>query len=192
MQSYPTDFLQKLRSQDPWAFGQVYDSYVDQFFRYIKWHYTIPDAQAHDIVSDIFVKIWGALPRLDVTQSFSWRIWTVARNTLKDYFKKHTETHFAAFNAIWHDDEAGSEAREDTLADPKDFLKWFHVNDTFERIQEAMNTLEETYKLPLYFVYVEEMSYEEVALHLAISQEAVRQRLSRGLKKLQEKLSHLR
>lgn len=66
------------------------------------------------------------------------------------------------------------------------------MNDTFERIQEAMNTLEDTYKLPLYFVYVEEMSYEEVALQLAISQEAVRQRLSRGLKKLQEKLSHLR
>jgi RNA polymerase sigma factor (sigma-70 family) len=53
------------------------------------------------------------------------------------------------------------------------------VSFTHHAIQSSIAQLEDTYKDPILLKYVEEYSYEEIAKTLNISQDAVRQRISR-------------
>lgn len=55
-------------------------------------------------------------------------------------------------------------------------------------VWEAVQSLEETYRLPIYLFYFQELSTEEIAKALSIRSGAVRMRLSRGRDMLREML----
>lgn len=57
-----------------------------------------------------------------------------------------------------------------------------------ELVWEAVQKLEETYRLPIYLFYFQELSTEEIAKALSIRPGAVRMRLSRGRDMLREML----
>ena len=190
MKDYDNAFLKKLLNQDADAFSKIYDEFVDQFYRYIKSHYTIDEWEIHDILWDIFMKIRQALPRLDVNSSLSWLLRTIARNHIKDYFKRNSEIPFSSFTTT--NDEWANQSREDGLPAPDDIIKSSHTAFTHHAIQACIAQLEETYRDPIILKYVEEYTYEEIAKTLNVSQDAVRQRISRWLKRLSDALSHLK
>lgn len=189
MKEYNKQFLHKLQKQDPAAFSTIYDELVDQFFRYIKSNYFLDNDTVQDIVWDIFVKIRQALPKLDVESSLSGFLWTIARNHVKDHFKRHDEVLFSELS--WSNEDGESVAREDGLADASDIMKNMQTSHTFEQIQQAMDSMDASYKEAIYMKYIEEFSYEEISERLWLSQDAIRQRISRWLKRLTDMLSHL-
>ena len=79
--------VQRAQGGDAEAFGELYDRYVDQVYRYI--HYRVPSAQlAEDLTSETFLR---ALRRIS---SFTWQgrdvgAWfvTIARNLIADHYK---------------------------------------------------------------------------------------------------------
>ncbi len=189
MREYDKTFLHKLQKQDAHAFNIIYDELVDQFFRYIKSNFSLDDATIQDILSDIFIKIWQALPKLDTKASLSWFLWTIAKNHVKDHFKRHDDIPFAHFNT--QNDDGENQSWEDGLASADDIIRNSHTSYTFDQIQEAMKSLESSYKDVVRLKYIEEYTHEEIAGTLGISQDAVRQRLSRWLKRLNEMLAHI-
>lgn len=56
------------------------------------------------------------------------------------------------------------------------------------RVWEALQSLAEDYRLPIYLFYFQELSTQEIAKVLAIRPGAVRMRLTRGREQLREKL----
>lgn len=56
------------------------------------------------------------------------------------------------------------------------------------RVWEALQSLAEDYRLPIYLFYFQELSTQEIAKILAIRPGAVRMRLTRGREQLREKL----
>ena len=56
------------------------------------------------------------------------------------------------------------------------------------RVWEALQSLAEDYRLPIYLFYFQELSTQEIAKALAIRPGAVRMRLTRGREQLREKL----
>ena len=56
------------------------------------------------------------------------------------------------------------------------------------RVWEALQSLSEDYRLPIYLFYFQELSTQEIAKILAIRPGAVRMRLTRGREQLREKL----
>lgn len=56
------------------------------------------------------------------------------------------------------------------------------------RVWEALQSLAEDYRLPIYLFYFQELSTQEIAKVLAIRPGAVRMRLTRGRDQLREKL----
>lgn len=56
------------------------------------------------------------------------------------------------------------------------------------QVWEALQSLSEDYRLPIYLFYFQELSTQEIAKILAIRPGAVRMRLSRGRDQLREKL----
>lgn len=175
-------FKELLVQQDEEAFNKFYLDTVDIFFRYLKANYFIEDDDMQDIISDFYIKCRNGLPNFDIDQSFSGWVWSIFKNTLKDFWKKRWES---AFSEI---DTESELSFEDSLEDEEDFTQILDNEYTFEQIQQAMYDLDETNKEIISLKYIEEKSYWDIAWILWISQDLVRQRCSRALKALKIKL----
>lgn len=82
--------------------------------------------------------------------------------------------------STWRRKTAPLSQREDVpvlFREPEENLVW-----------EAVQSLEDAYRLPIYLYYFQEMSTREIAKALSLRPGTVRMRLSRGREKLREKL----
>ena len=157
MVAFDTEHIKKLQQQDQNAFNQFYVETVDMFFRYINANYFIIKQDAEDIISDFYVKFWEAVKSYKEDQSFNAYFWTIFKNTLKDFFKKNTDTPFTDLRT----DEEG-EAFEDTLVDDIDLTKLLENDFKFEQIEKAMKQLDDISKEIIYFKFIEEKTNEEI------------------------------
>lgn len=94
MVTFDTENIKKLKEQDQNAFNQFYLQTVDMFFRYINAHYFISKQDAEDIISDFYVKFREGVKSYKEGQSFTAYFRTIFKNTLKDFFKKNSDTPF--------------------------------------------------------------------------------------------------
>lgn len=98
MFSFDSGFVQRLKQQDHNAFNEFYLKTVDVFSRYINGNYSVTQSDAQEVISDFYLKIWDVLKKIDEDQNFSVYVWTIFKNTLKDYFKKMSDIPFTQIN----------------------------------------------------------------------------------------------
>jgi RNA polymerase sigma-70 factor (ECF subfamily) len=162
--------------KDPHAFAQFYEMTVQTFYRYLTSHYYLTKAQRDDLLSDYYLKLWQVVDKYDPTYKFTTFVWVVFKNLVKDYFKKSKE-------GILDEEEYGERASwEPALVD------LLEHDYQFSQIQHALQSLDVDAQEVIFLKYIEDLSYEEITALLGGSQEALRQRLSRALKKLKEAL----
>lgn len=172
-----------MKAQDPNAFNEFYLQTVDIFFRYINANYFLPKEDAEDIISDFYMKFREAIKKFDEKLSFTWYFWTIFKNTLKDFFKKNTDIAFTELKASEEDQDF-----EDTLMDDFDISAFMENDFSFERIQQVMKQLDTTSRDIIYFKFIEEKTNEEISLITGITNDAIRQRISRAIKYLKQLL----
>ena len=175
-------FKKLLTQQDEESFNKFYLETVDIFFRYLKANYFIKEDDIQDIITDFYIKCWNWFPNFDLNQNFSGWVWSIFKNTLKDFRKKKWET---AFSEI---DSENDVPFEDSLEDEEDYTKILDNEYTFDQIQKAIIELDEVSKEVISLKFIEEKSYKEISEILWISQDLVRQKCSRALKALKIKL----
>ena len=173
------DFIEKLVKQDQWAFNEFYLKTVDMFFRYIQSNFYLSKHEAEDIISDFYVKWWTVVKKYDNKQSFSWFMRTVFKNLLKDNFKKHTDISFSSFDKIedWV-------KFDEKLEDDFDMFDLLEADFQYEHIESAMKKLNKEDREIIYLKFIEETDNKNIAKILWISNDNVRQKLSRAMKKL--------
>lgn len=182
---FSKEFIEQLVKQDQQAFNEFYLKTVDMFFRYLNSNFFLDKEEAEDIVSDFYVKWRKTVKKYDQKQSFSAFVWTVFKNLLKDNFKKHKEIAFSRF-----DDKDGWMSFEETIEDDFDIFELMETNFQFEQIENAMKQLDPDDREVIFLKFIEEKENKEIADILQISNENVRQKLSRSLKKLKSLLSY--
>lgn len=180
-----TEHIKKLKQQDQNAFNQFYLQTVDMFFRYINANYSIAQQDAEDIISDFYVKFWEWVKAYKEDQSFSAYFWTIFKNTIKDFFKKNSDT---PFTDLQQDEEW--ESFEDTLVDDVDITKLLESSFKFQQIEKAMKRLDDISKDIIYFKFIEEKTNEEISSITWTSNDMIRQRLSRAIKQLKKLLEN--
>ena len=178
-------FLLLLIQQDSWAFNTFYLQTVDVFFRYLKSNFFLSQEDAEDIIADFYVKFWTAVTKYDIEQSFSAYTWAIFKNTVKDYFKKHKDLPFTELDT----DDEEAEKFEDTLVDDEDFNAFLQQDFELDQIKEAMQELDSLSREIVFLRFIEDKSYSEIEEQLLISQDTIRQRISRALKKLKDILN---
>lgn len=156
---FDRETITKLKQQDQNAFNQFYLHTVDMFFRYINANYFISKPDAEDIISDFYVKFWEAVKSFKEGQSFNAYFRTIFKNTLKDFFKKNSDT---PFTDLQPDDDGIP--FEDTLLDEEDMTHLLENNFKFDHIQKAMKMLDDVSKDVIYFRFIEEKTNEEIAV----------------------------
>lgn len=178
-------FLLLLIQQDAGAFNTFYLKTVDIFFRYLQNNFFLSQQECEDIIADFYVKFWNAVGKYDIEQSFSAYTWTIFKNTVKDSFKKAKDMPFSLLDV-----EGGeSERFEETLVDESDFSDFLQQDFQFEQIQKAMLELDSLSREIITLKYIEGKSNIEIEEMLMLTQEVIRQRISRALKKLRTLLN---
>ena len=173
-------FLLLLIQQDAGAYNTFYLQTVDVFFRYLQSNFFLSPEDSEDIIADFYVKFRNAVTKYDINQSFSAYVRTIFRNTLKDYFKKHKELSFSQLDG---DDEEG-EKFEDTLIEESEVAELLQQDFELAQIKAAMQELDALSREIIFLKYIEHRSNTEIEEQLLISQEVIRQRISRAFKKL--------
>ncbi len=84
--------IEKYKSWDINAFGEIYEKYVNQIYRFV--YLKVSSKQtAEDIVSEAFMKCLNSLESFDPKSESSLKSWiyTVSYNLVKDYYRTKKE-----------------------------------------------------------------------------------------------------
>ena len=133
------------------AFTEIVKAYSERLFWYVR-RYVSSHEDADDIVQDIFVKVWAALPSFrGESQLFTW-LYRIATNEALNYVRRQKVRAALSFRPI----DAEMERRVDE--DP-----WFNGDEAERTLMKALQKLPLKQRGVFSMRYFEDMSYEEIS-----------------------------
>lgn len=154
-----------------------YDAYAELVNKYSNLVYAVAvsktrDAyQAEDIAQEVFVKAWMNLSHLGEGEKFSSWLITITKNQCMDVLRKKTRLK--------------EEAKGHELPESQELL---HKSGLKELLWDALDTLEEKYRVVLVMNYITGYTAKEISSLLSISQSAIESRLRRAKENLKREL----
>ena len=112
------------------SFAKLYNNYFPRIYNYV--HYCVSDFHvADDIVSQIFEKLFTKYSYYQKEKaSFSTWLFTIARNTITDYYRSKSKAHITSLETC--------EEIMDSQKDPCDAVAF---NETQKELLKALSTL---------------------------------------------------
>jgi|SRR5579872_2961874 len=154
------------------AFERLLEEYRHKVFR-LACSLLNDSAAAEDATQDIFLKIWKALPGFRGASSISTWIYAIARNTCLTRRRTAAAERALPLDAA---DVDGIPARETTSGASAD-------------LRAAIGRLPAKYAQVLVLFYLEDRSYQQVALALGLPMGTVKTYLHRAKKELAQELA---
>ena len=137
--------------------------------------------QAEDLAQITFVKAWKNIRRYDRKKSFKTWLFTIARNSALDYFKKKKTIPFSDFSDATGYNPLENMPDEQIL--PDELLEKIDSRGEFEKILEKIPA---PYQLILNLRYKEDFSLAEIAGILKTPYNTVKSRHQRALAALKK------
>jgi RNA polymerase sigma factor (sigma-70 family) len=137
--------------------------------------------RSEDIAQEIFITAWRKLNSLQEPAKFKAWLYGIARNLIHNAFRQHTRNPLAGAESLEDGTEPASSAEEpdeQAISKEEETILW-HV----------LSGLPLVYREPMVLFYRQNESIPQVADVLALSEEAVRQRLSRGRALLNDRVT---
>ena len=152
--------------------AELYEQYYGKIMAYIRSR--IRDREtAEDLCSDVFTKVCASIDSFDSDKaSVSTWIYTIARNTLTDYYRTRR-----VYEEIPEDFEDGSNIEESVCNE-----------DMLERLADALETLDERERSIVILHYYSGKTLGEIAERLGISYAYVKVLHNKALSRLKSKL----
>ncbi|MEW6305780.1 MAG: sigma-70 family RNA polymerase sigma factor, partial [Verrucomicrobiota bacterium] len=139
--------------------------------------------RSEDLAQETFVTAWKELQRLREREKFKSWLCGIARNVINNALRRGTRDatlHAAPLDAVPESAAATAAPTEHIITQEEETLVW-----------NALEQIPETYREPLVLFYREGQSVHSVAQELELSEDAVKQRLSRGRQMLKEQVASL-
>jgi RNA polymerase sigma-70 factor, ECF subfamily len=163
---------------DVQAFSLLLDRYLSPMYGFV-FQMARDREMTDDIVQETCIKAWKHLSGFDLDKSFKTWIFTIAKRTALDYFKKKKAIPFSAF-----DDGDGGSIFEDVSDIREKPDEEFIQNESIEELDKALDLLPEGSKNILVLAYKEDLSLQEIAEVLGEPYNTVKSRHNRALRKL--------
>lgn len=157
--------------------ARSYEELVRRYERLVGrvlYSYARRELSVEDLVQETFLKAYDKLGTFNPDYRFKPWLLTIANNLGVDTLRRRREV--IEFNADVHAEPMGGPEVAAIEADRS------------RSVQQVIETLPETYSVPLILRYTEEMSYAEIAEVLDITVQAVKSRLFRARNMLAERL----
>lgn len=161
------------------AFSHLYDYFAPRIYKFIQFKVQSRE-QAEDILQDTFLKVWQALPKVNLENfNFSAWLYRIARNTVNDYYRRQYRK------------PEPVELNENMIIVSKESLVGDAVTSSeIEQVKLASKHLPAHYRQVLELRFVQEFSVTETAQIVGKSSLAVRLIQHRALKQLRQILSN--
>ena len=165
-----------LKSGDFEAFDQLFKKYGKRLYGfaigYLKSH-----EDAEELVQDIFVKVWENRAELDENQSFNSYLFTIAKNTILNHFRKKVHQQSYIEYIKQHTKLIHTKTEEDIIFSDLDAQAKKVIDQLPSRRREI-------------FLLSRERGYnnEEIAQRLNISKKTVENQITHALKFIREQL----
>lgn len=162
--------INRAKHGDSDAITQLYETHVDKIYRYIA--YRVPDTEAEDITSDVFINMVEGLKSYTYTGApFEAWLYKIASARIADYYRKSKRTQHSELDERLSSD---SPAPEDTLI----------LTQEQQLIREKLHALGDDQQTLLLLRFVERKSHEEVAEIMGKTVNAVKVMQHRALTRL--------
>ena len=168
--------VEKAKSGDGAAFGQLYEAYIDRVYRFI--FFRVTDVQlAEDLSSQVFLKAWENLRRYHTHGPFLAWLYAIARNAVIDNYRTRKQT-------VSLDEAAPLAAQEDKLDERME------LQFEMQSLQVAMQYLTQEQQEVITLKFIAEFDTAQIAEHMGKREGAIRalqmralQALARAMKK---------
>ena len=166
------DIFIGLKRRDEAALSVLFDTYYEKLYLFAE-KYIYDSDKAHDIVQDVFLKIWENAERLELTSSIQHYLFASVRNGCLNYLKslqiedrnnrKYAEAYIESQNVEMVDDE-----------------------ELLARVRQVLDELPEKCREVCLLRFVEGYKYAEIAARLDMNENTVKAQLHRGMERLKQ------
>jgi RNA polymerase sigma factor (sigma-70 family) len=170
----------KVREEEPSLrrdFTEVYEEFLPRVFRYVKCR--VSDvATAEDLTSSVFEKVLVNFAKYSRdTAAFSTWIFTIARNTLIDYYRVVASKKQQTVSL-----EQAEERPTDTLSPPEELEK----KELAEKLNRCVAQLSPEEQEIIHLKFEAELTNREIAKMLRLSESNVGVKLYRAIRKMRD------
>ncbi len=160
------------KAEQDTLFRALFEAYRQPLFAYL-YRLVGDPGSAEDVVQDVFLRAYQALPRLAPGANRRAWLYRIATNAARDLFRRRKVRQWLPF--------LGSDDTDSSIPDESAALAQPDLPaDERLAVHEALQSLDATYRVPLILFSVEGLSTQEIAEVLGIGQSAVKMRLSRA------------
>ncbi len=160
-----------------------YEQYKDKIFSYLFYNLGKDTSLAEDLTSDTFLKGFEKFESYNTSYEFSTWIFTIARNTLYDYYRKQKIDVGL--------DETSELTFEEFLRYEEDFDTKIDTDIKMQQVYELIEKIPKNQKEIIIMKYIQELSTQEISDMTGKSQANIRKTLSRWLHTLGNMLQTL-
>ena len=133
------------------AFNAIVESYTERLYWHVR-RFLCSHDDANDLVQDVFIKIWNALPSFKgESQIYTW-IYRIATNESLDAIRRHRLRSFIEFDSP-----------TERMIRKIDEDPYFNGDALQRELHKAIQRLPEKQKLVFNLRYFDEMKYEDIA-----------------------------
>ena len=159
-----------LREGNQVAFYNLYERYCKRLYGFVL-KYIKQEADAEEIVQEVFIKVWEARAKINTYSSFESFLFTIAYNATISLFRKRvTEKKYLEYLMSSQQVEMAPDAADE-----------IHFHELNEKLHALLNELTTRQKEVFQLSREEGLSHEEIARKLNISVATVKKHLSNTL-----------
>jgi RNA polymerase sigma-70 factor (ECF subfamily) len=139
------------------AFREIVESYSERLYWHVR-RFLCSHEDTDDLLQEIFVKIWTALPSFRAeSQLYTW-IYRIATNETLNFLNKQKVRAALRFESL-----------SDKLVDRIDEDPWFNGDQLQRNLMKAVQKLPEKQRLVFIMRWFEDLSYEDISEILGTS-----------------------
>lgn len=133
------------------AFNNIVSSYTEKLYWHVR-RFTCSHDDTNDLLQDIFIKIWAALPNFrGESQLYTW-LYRIATNEVLNFLRRQRIRATLSLDSASHHLERKID--EDA---------YFNGNEVQRELYKAIQRLPEKQRIVFCFRYFDEMKYEEIS-----------------------------
>jgi len=167
--------LIKAQNGDLESFEYILTFYEKAIFNYcLRVIKNLSDTE--DIIQETFIKVYTNRRSIDPEKNIKTWIFTIATNTMYDYFRKKKRKNERILNQ-----------EDETIIDPS---AYYNSEGLTSDIDSALNKINKEYKEAILLFYQQGFEYKEIAETLSIPINTIKTHISRGREQLREILKN--
>lgn len=164
--------------------------YLKPIYNFV-YIYTKNEQESEDIVQDVFLKVWKNIKRFKKDKNFKTWIYTIAKNTTIDFFKKKKNILFSETEKE-NDPDFESFSFEESIID-SNYLpdELYYKKEVQDNIRKLLDNIPIKYKEIINLYYIEEFNLKEISVILKQSINTIKSKHRRGLIMLKKQIEKL-